>query len=176
MSPQIAERNFILKGDTMNGSKWFLLTLCLLPCNVALGQTESPKSLLTVKQILDRNVGGAEQMGSAAAEAMPEEKYTFAPTNGEFKSVRTFAQMAKHVAVVNFMNAAALLGEKTPIDVGENENGADSIRTKAQILEFLKNSFAYLRKATATLDEKNLMMPTKDPWSGTRSHTLMMLS
>ena len=174
--PQIAKSNFILKGDTMNGSKWFLLTLCLLPCNVALGQTEAPKSLLTVKQILDRNVGGAEQMVSAAAEAMPEEKYTFAPTNGEFKGVRTFAQMAKHVAVVNFMNAAALLGEKTPIDVGENENGADSIRTKAQILEFLKNSFAYWRKATATLDEKNLMMPTKDPWSGTQVPRLMFVT
>ena len=160
----------------MNGSKWFLLTLWLLPCNVALGQTGVPKSLPTIKQILDRNVGVAEQMVSGAAEAMPEEKYTFAPTNGEFKGVRTFAQMAKHVAVVNFMNAAALLGETTPIDVGENENGADSIRTKAQILEFLKNSFAYLRKATETLDETNLMMPTKDPWSGTQVPKLMFVT
>jgi hypothetical protein len=40
-------------------------------------------------------------------------------------------------------------------------------------LEFLKNSFAYLRKATETLDEKNLMMPTKDPWSGTQVPRLM---
>ena len=84
--------------------------------------------------------------------------------------------MAKHVAVVNFMNAAALFGEKTLIDVGENENGADSIRTKAQILEFLKSSFAYLRKATETLDEKNLMMPTKDPWSGTQVPRLMFVT
>jgi len=27
----------------------------------------------------------------SAAEAMPEDKYSFAPTNGEFKGVRTFA-------------------------------------------------------------------------------------
>jgi hypothetical protein len=104
-----------------------------------------------------------------AAEAMPEEKYAFAPTSGEFRGVRTFAQMAKHVAVVNFMNAAALLEEKTPVEVGENENGADSIKTKAEILKFLKESFTRLLKATDTLDEKNLMTPTKDPGSGTQN-------
>jgi hypothetical protein len=110
----------------MNGWKRFFLTLCLLPCNAALGQTETPKYPLTVQQILDKNVRAAEQMVSAAAEAMPEESYAFAPTNGEFKGVRTFAQMLKHVAVVNFMNAAALLEEKTPVDIGESENGSDS--------------------------------------------------
>ena len=160
----------------MNGWKRFFLTLCLLPCNAALGQAETPKYPLTVQQILDKNVRAAEQMVSAAAEAMPEESYAFAPTNGEFKGVRTFAQMLKHVAVVNFMNAAALLGEKTPVDVGESENGSDSVKTKAQILKFLKDSFAYLHRATATLDEKNLMTPTKDPWSGTPVPRLMFVT
>jgi hypothetical protein len=157
------ESKFILRGYSMNGWKRFFLTLCLLPCNAALGQTETPKYPLTVQQILDKNVRAAEQMVSAAAEAMPEESYAFAPTNGEFKGVRTFAQMLKHVAVVNFMNAAALLEEKTPVDIGESENGSDSVRTKAQILKFLKDSFAYLHKARDTLDEKNPMTPTKDP-------------
>ncbi len=160
----------------MNGWKRFFLTLCLLPCNAALGQAETPKYPLTVQQILDKNVRAAEQMVSAAAEAMPEESYAFAPTNGEFKGVRTFAQMLKHVAVVNFMNAAALLGEKTPVDVGESENGSDSVKTKAQILKFLKDSFAYLHRVTATLDEKNLMTPTKDPWSGTPVPRLMFVT
>ncbi len=160
----------------MNGWKRFFLTLCLLPCNAALGQAETPKYPLTVQQILDKNFRAAEQMVSAAAEAMPEESYAFAPTNGEFKGVRTFAQMLKHVAVVNFMNAAALLGEKTPVDVGESENGSDSVKTKAQILKFLKDSFAYLHRVTATLDEKNLMTPTKDPWSGTPVPRLMFVT
>ena len=34
-------------------------------------------------------------------EAMPADKINFAPTQGEFKSVRTFAEQAKHVAAVN---------------------------------------------------------------------------
>jgi DinB superfamily len=166
----------MLRGYPMNGWKRFFLTLCLLPCNAALGRAEAPKYPLTVKQILDKNVRAAEQMVSAAAEAMPEESYAFAPTNGEFKGVRTFAQMVKHVAVVNFVNAAAILGEKTPVDVGESENGSDSVRTKTQILKFLKDSFAYLDKATDTLDEKNLMTPTKDPWSGTQVPRLMFVT
>jgi len=38
---------------------------------------------------------------------MPEDKYSFAPTNGEFKGVRTFAEQVKHVAAVNYAFGAA---------------------------------------------------------------------
>jgi hypothetical protein len=147
----------------------------MLPCP-AFGQMGAPKDLRTVKQVLQRNVESAEQALLGVAEAMPEEKYSFAPTNGEFRGVRTFAQMAKHVAVVNFMNAAALQGEKPTIEIGERENGADSIKTKAQILKFLKDSFSDLRKATDTLDETNIMNPTKDPWSGKQAPRLMFVT
>jgi hypothetical protein len=68
------------------------------------------------------------------------------------------------------------LGEKMPVDVGEHENGPDSIKPKAQILKLLTDSFGYLRKATDTLDEKNLMTPTKDPWSGTQVPRLMFVT
>ena len=88
-----------------NGILWLVLG-CILPSG-ALGQMETPKDSGTIKQVLQRNVEVAEQALVAVTEAMPEEKYSFAPTIGEFKGVRTFAQMAKHVAVVNFMNAAA---------------------------------------------------------------------
>src|ERR1700688_3508192 len=42
--------------------------------------------------------------------------------------------------------------------------------------EFLKDSFADLRKATGTLDEENLINPTKDPWSGNQLPRLMFLT
>ena len=73
---------------------------------------------------------------------MPEDKYSFAPTNGEFKGVRTFAQQVKHVAAVNYMIGAAILVEKPPVELG-GENGPDSIASKADIMKFLKDSFAY---------------------------------
>jgi len=47
-----------------------------------------------------------------AADAMPEDKYSFAPTNGEFKGVRTFAQQVKHVAATNYLVASGILAEK----------------------------------------------------------------
>jgi len=157
-----------------NGILWFVFAF-MLPCS-AYGQMEPPKDFHTIKQVLHRNVESAEQALLAVAEAMPEEKYSFAPTDGEFKGVRTFVQMAKHAAVVNFMNAAALKGQKPAIEIGERENGADSIKTKVQILKFLKDSFAELREATDTLDEKNIMNPTKDPWSGKQAPRLMFVT
>jgi DinB superfamily len=157
-----------------NGILWLVFG-CMLPCG-ALGQTEGPKDLDTIKQVLQRNVDSTEQALVAVAEAMPKEKYSFAPTNGEFKGVRTFAQMVKHVAVVNFMNAAALQGKKPTIETGEHENGADSIKSKTQILKFLKDSFIEFREATGALDEKNLMNPTTDPWSGTEAPRLIFVT
>lgn len=98
------------------------------------------------------NIGKGEFM--AAADAMPEDKYSFAPTNGEFKGVRTFAQEVKHVAAVNYIFGSAILQEKPPVDVG-GENGPDSVKTKADILKFASDSFDYLQKALASVTEKN---------------------
>lgn len=86
---------------------------------------------------------------------MPEDKYSYAPTNGEFKGVRTFAQEVKHVAAANYLFGAGILGEKKPpVDVG-GENGPDSMTSKADIDKFLKDSFAYLHKAMASVSQQN---------------------
>ena len=98
------------------------------------------------------NIGKGEFM--AAADAMPEDKYAYAPTSGEFKGVRTFAQEVKHVAAVNYIFGSAILGEKPPVDVG-GENGPDSVKTKADILKFASDSFDYLQKALASVTDKN---------------------
>jgi len=36
---------------------------------------------------------------------MPEEKYSFAPTNGEFKGVRTFGEQVKHLTSFKYLAA-----------------------------------------------------------------------
>ena len=87
----------------------------------------------------------------------------FAPTNGEFKGVRTFAQQIKHVAAVNYEIAAAILEQKAPVDINE-ESGPASITTKADILTYLKESFAYVHKAIATINEKNVVETVKSPF------------
>jgi uncharacterized damage-inducible protein DinB len=117
----------------------------------------------TVTQVLDRSVTNIEHEFSSAAEAMPEDKFEFAPTNGEFKGVRTFGEQIKHVAAVNYIFGAAIRSEKVPVDVGD-ESGPASVKTKAEILSYLKDSFAYVHKAIETVNEKNLVDPLKSPF------------
>lgn len=82
----------------------------------------------------------------SAADAMPAVKYNFAPIEGEFKGVRTFGQQVKHLAATNHILAAAALGEDPPPDAGD-EQGPESVRTKAEILDYLNSSLAHLSRA-----------------------------
>ena len=98
----------------MKKANWLLgATLLLACCTVASAKDR------TIATVLDKNLGNVEKEFVSAAEAMPEDKYTFAPTEGEFKGVRSFAAQVKHVAAVNYVIAAAVLGEKPPVDTGE---------------------------------------------------------
>jgi uncharacterized damage-inducible protein DinB len=91
----------------------------------------------------------------SAVEAMPADKFAFAPTDGEFKGVRTFGQMAKHFSATNHILAAAALGEEPPADAGD-ERGPESARTKAEILAYVKGSFAHLNAAIAAIGLTNI--------------------
>ncbi len=91
----------------------------------------------------------------SAVDAMPADKFGFAPTDGEFKGVRTFGQMVKHFSATNHILAAAALGEKTPSDAGD-EMGPETVRTKAEILAYLKDSFAHLDRAIDAIDDSSL--------------------
>jgi uncharacterized damage-inducible protein DinB len=117
----------------------------------------------TVTMVLDHTVLNLEYEFIPAAEAMPEDKFGFAPTNGEFKDVRTFAQQIKHVAAVNYEIGAAILEQKPPVDINE-ESGPASVTSKADILKYLKESFAYVHKAIATINEKNVVETVKSPF------------
>ncbi len=93
----------------------------------------------------------------SAAEAMPATKYEFSPTEGEFKGVRTFARQVRHLSATNHILAAAALGEEPPVDAGD-ENGPETVRTKAEILDYLQSSFAHLGKAIDAIGEPNAMV------------------
>lgn len=117
----------------------------------------------TVARIYDSQVTTVEREVVSLAEAMPADKYAFAPTAGEFKGVRTFGQQVKHLAAVNYLVAAAAQQTKPPVDTG-GENGPDSAKTKDQIVQFLKDSFAYCHKAAQTLTAENLTEQVPSPF------------
>jgi hypothetical protein len=152
-----------------------MFACCLLLSGIALAQMEKPAEHKTVTQVLNTSVKNVEDEFVPAADAMSEDKYSYAPTSGEFKGVRTFAQQIKHVAAVNYMLGAAILGEKPPVDTG-GENGPDSAKSKADIMEFLKDSFAYMHKAAGSIDDKNLVAPIKNPFGeGTATRLALAL-
>ena len=141
--------------------------LMLLGCTaVVFGQVKKVTPPTSVVEVFDRSVEGPERATLALAEKMPEFHYNFAPTQGEFKGVRTFAQLAKHIAVANYQMGAALLREKMPIDPGLHDNGPDSLRSKADVLKFLRESFVYLHKGISTVNERNILEVVELPEGG----------
>jgi uncharacterized damage-inducible protein DinB len=145
--------------------KTFVSFLALACCGIAFGQA-MPKASMehrTISQVLDRSVTNLEKEFVPAADAMPEDKYSFVPTSGEFKGVRTYAQQIKHVAASNYEFAAAILQEKPPVEIGD-ESGPESVKSKADILKFLNDSFAYVHKAVASIDDKNAVEGVKSPF------------
>jgi uncharacterized damage-inducible protein DinB len=96
----------------------------------------------------------AEKEIIPAVDAMPADKFGFAPTDGEFKGVRTFGQMVKHLSATNHILAAAALREEPPADAGD-EVGPEAVRTKAEILNYLNGSFAHLSKAIEAIGQTN---------------------
>src|SRR5205085_8926564 len=92
--------------------RFAVTTAILLVASFALAQPAANKSdakkdtmpaARTISSELHNSLRGAEREFVEAADAMPEDQYSFAPTAGEFKGVRTFALQVKHVATVNYL-------------------------------------------------------------------------
>jgi hypothetical protein len=97
----------------------------------------------------------------SAAESMPENRYYFTPDSlhiagSNFKGVRTFAGQIMHLATDNILIWSAITGDPVRPDI-KDVNGPTTIRTKADIISYLKGSFAIGRKAMVTLTEKNAL-------------------
>jgi hypothetical protein len=115
------------------------------------------------RQIFDRQLSNTEREVVGLTEAMPADKFDFAPTNGNFKGVRTFALEARHIAFEINCVAAALLAE--PIPTQEHDNGPDELKTKDQIVKYMKDAFAHAHRAVATVNNANLLELTTDPFN-----------
>jgi hypothetical protein len=79
--------------------------------------------------VLDIWVTNTETHLVQLADALPEEKYSFVPTNGEFKGVRTFAEQVKHLASFNYLAANFILG-KTPTQDQKKKLGPSQSRRR----------------------------------------------
>ncbi len=133
-----------------------------------------PEGKATVASVLNKQLSGVEGEVVPAAEAMPADKFSFAPSQGEFKGVRTFGTQIKHIATINYMIGAAIQGGKPPLDLGAGEDGPANIQSKDEIIKYLKESFVYLHTAIGGITEANLIEPIKAPWGTEKTTRLGM--
>ena len=117
-----------------------------------------------VGQIYDQQVGSIEREVVALVQAMPADKFDFAPTNGTFTGVRTFALQARHDATMIWRISASVLGEQPPLDTGPGDNGPDALKTKEQIVEYFKGAVAYAHKAMSSMTQQNMLDQVRSPF------------
>lgn len=118
-------------------------------------------TLMSPSQTYGKMLGGMEQEFVSAAEAMPEEKYDFAPTQGEFKGVRTFGEQIKHVAEVN-----AYFFHDPGKPMVDNRADFAKLKTKAEIVKALKDSFVQAHAYVDSITPENAFVMTAN---GTRA-------
>lgn len=115
----------------------------------------------TLASNVDREIGAVEKQVLDVAEAMPEDKFNFTPESltipgQDYKGVRSFAGQLKHIAASNWFIWSPLTGDKLP-DGLKDGNGPDTVKSKAEVIQFLKESFALGHKAAATLTAENML-------------------
>jgi uncharacterized damage-inducible protein DinB len=160
-----------------------LLSALLITAATAFGQgtksaaaasaSQASQPALTIASAVDREISAIEKQVLEAAEAMPEDKFNFSPESlnipgDDYKGVRSFAVQVKHIAASNYFLWSGLTGDKLPEDLKDG-NGPEAVKTKADILKFLKDSFALGHRAAATVTTEN-MLQTPEHSKSTRLH------
>jgi hypothetical protein len=122
---------------------------------------QSLQSPPTIASVVDRDISAIEKQIVDAAEAMPEDKFNFSPENlnipgSDYKGVRSFAVQVKHIASSNYFIWSPLTGDKVPETIKDG-NGPTDLKAKADIIKFLKESYALGHRAAATLTPENIL-------------------
>jgi dienelactone hydrolase len=117
----------------------------------------------TLASAVDREISRVEEEVLAAAEAMPEDRFDFSPerlriAGSAYQGVRTFAVQVRHIAASNYFLWSPLTGERLPEGLKDGEGPAE-LRSRAEILAFLRRSFALGHRAAATLTPDNMLQP-----------------
>jgi uncharacterized damage-inducible protein DinB len=143
-----------------------IIILTVISCAILIIRASAQQEQVP-KDIAD-SVGNAlqwtEDQFYSIAEAMPEAKYDYIPTAGNFDGVRSFAEQVKHVACSNYAFFNEIEG-KNPPDHCE-KGGSAPAKTKAELLKYLKDSFDYGNKVLQTINAKNALDRVEGPYAG----------
>jgi hypothetical protein len=113
----------------------------------------------TVAAQLNQQLKFVEDEFVAAADAMPEDKYLFVPMNefpnSNFARVRNFAQQVLHVAGANYQLYGAIIPDEA------RPMAPPATASKALIMKYLRDSFAFAHKAISTITPENMLQPVR---------------
>lgn len=128
----------------------FLVQTAVIPAQdkpVAASRQDNPFSARN-----KRYYGGIKDMLLRSAEKVPEEYYSFKPTD----AVRSYGQIIGHVADTQYSMCAIVLGEKRPpLEIEKTKN------TKAGLIAALKDSFSYCDKAYDGMTDASAIQTVK---------------
>ncbi len=139
----------------------------------------SPAAMTTTQmdpaKALDKMLTGVEQEFVGLAEAMPADKYSFAPSSDyfkpgkttDFKGVRTFAEQVGHVAQVNYHYFSGFAAAPPMVDVA----AIGKMTSKDDLVKALKDSFAYGHTAIATITPQSAFQVTNPKSQSTPATT-----
>ena len=149
---------------------FFLLAIVIVTVTIVKGALTNARaadaptpqaSPTTLTASVDRDITSVEKQILDVADAMPEDKFSFTPESlnipgSNFKGVRTFAGELKHIAASNYYIWSPITGDKLPDNLNDG-NGPDAMKSKAEIIRFVQDSFALGHKAAATLSAENML-------------------
>jgi uncharacterized damage-inducible protein DinB len=140
--------------------------------------TQASTAAPTIASILNGQLRGIEGEIMGAAEAVPEDKFDFSPGTanipGDFKTpepVRTMSEQFKHIGDALESYSSRIMGEKPPSTSGEN--GPKNIKTKQEVIDYLKGAFA---KAHSAIDMITAQNATEELGTGSRKPTRLSLA
>jgi uncharacterized damage-inducible protein DinB len=142
----------------------FLAAALLAAATLALSAQDATKKDTAVKPALSPAQAVLESWNDVArklvamAEDFPEDKYDFKPTPAQ----RTFAENLLHVAGSNYYFTNALTGSNAKVD--ENPK-RDVYKTKADVVAFVKKSFADGAAAIQTKGDRGMNDLVVDPFA-----------
>jgi hypothetical protein len=143
----------------MNTSRYALL--CAAFCITAAAGAEQGAPV--AGKVYDEQLSSLEHELVPLVEAMPADKYDFAPTHGEY------------IAYIIYAVSAAILEQKNPSQTVA-ENGPAGLTSKDQIVQYLKDAFAYSHKAMAALTNANQLDLIKSPFGDDKVARVSMAS
>jgi uncharacterized damage-inducible protein DinB len=115
-----------------------------------------PKPALSPSQAVLESWNDIGRKLIAMAEDFPEDKYDFKPTPAQ----RSFAEQLLHATGANYFFTNLTLGQKPP---AEEDPKRDQFKTKADVVAFVKKSFADGAAAIKTKGDKGMSDLVVDP-------------